>query len=220
MKLLIESCQEVTHVVLEEDFNGTKKRNYYLEGIMMQSNRVNRNGRVYPHSVMAEGLNDFQNKISAKGAVGELGHPGSPVINQDRVSHLITEMNWDGDNVIGRAKVIDTPNGRIVKTFIDEGIQIGMSSRATGAVRPVKGVQEVYKDFRLATVDIVADPSAHEAFVQGLMEGAEWVMENGVWTPQEAEAAKNLVLEATKSNLEAKATEAFASFLSKINRMV
>jgi hypothetical protein len=220
MKLLIESCQEVTHHILEEDVNGTKKRNYYLEGIMMQSNRVNRNGRVYPHSVMAEGLSAFQDKIAAKGAVGELGHPGSPTINQDRVSHLITEMNWDGDNVIGRAKVIDTPNGRIVKTFIDEGIQIGMSSRATGAVRPVKGVQEVYKDFKLATVDIVADPSAHEAFVQGLMEGAEWVMENGVWSPKEAEEARDTILATKKSELDRTITEAFTKFLTNINRMV
>lgn len=192
MKLLSELIEQVEFKVeLLEEGAGEKRKSYFLEGIFAQSNQKNRNGRVYPRSVMESAFTPFNEMISGKKALGELGHPAGPQINLDRVSHLVTEMKWDGDNLVGRAKVLNTPNGKIVQNFIDEGIQIGVSTRGLGTVKLNKqGINEVQNDFRMAAVDIVADPSAHDAWVQGLCEGTEWVMVNGIWTPQQAESIR------------------------------
>ena len=148
----------------------------------MQADIKNQNGRIYPHEVLKKEVSNFNRRYVAEGrALGELGHPMGPIINLDRVSHVIKELYEDGKNFIGKAKVMDTPNGKIVKNLISEGVKLGVSSRGMGSVKTNKsGVNEVQKDFVLSTVDIVADPSAPDAFVDGIMEGKEWVWENGL----------------------------------------
>lgn len=191
MKLLSERIETVEYKVETLNEASGNKKAYFIEGVFAQSNQKNRNGRVYPRSVMEGAMGQYGEMITTKKALGELGHPQGPQINLDRVSHLVTEMKWDGDNLVGRAKILDTPNGRIVQNFIDEGIQIGVSTRGLGTVKATKGgINEVQNDFRMAAVDIVADPSAHDAWVQGLYEGKEWVMVNGVWTQQDAETIR------------------------------
>ena len=177
MKLITEHTNEIEYL------SEGKGKEQYIKGIFMQSDIKNQNGRVYPHAVLQKEVKNFNTKYVNEGrALGELGHPMGPVINLDRVSHVIKELKEDGTNFIGKAKVMDTPNGKIVKNFISEGVKLGVSSRGMGSLKANKktGVNEVQKDFVLSTVDIVADPSAPDAFVNGIMEGKEWVWENGV----------------------------------------
>ena len=170
LKLFSEQVEEVEYIT-EEKENGEKE--YKIKGIFMQADIKNQNGRIYPHAVLQKEVRNFNNRYVKEGrALGELGHPMGPIINLDRVSHMIKELHEDGKNFVGKAKVMDTPNGKIVKNLISEGVKLGVSSRGMGSVKTnKKGVNEVQSDFVLSTVDIVADPSAPDAFVNGIMEG-------------------------------------------------
>ena len=171
MKLITEHTNDIEYIV-----EGTDKKEQYIKGIFMQSDIKNQNGRVYPHSVLKREVKKFNKTYVKEGrALGELGHPMGPVINLDRVSHVIKELVEDGKNFIGKAKIMDTPNGKIVKNLLDSGVRLGVSSRGLGTVKANKqGVNEVQKDFVLSTIDVVADPSAPDAFVNGIMEGKEF----------------------------------------------
>jgi hypothetical protein len=198
----------MTPVVIEENAKGQKE--YFIEGVFMQSEIKNRNGRVYPKEIMQKEVNRYTKEFVEKDrAFGELGHPEGPTINLDKVSHLITSLEEDGNNYVGRAKILSTPNGQIVRNLIDDGAKLGVSSRGLGSLEEKGGAQYVKGDFQLATAaDIVADPSAPEAFVEGIYEGVEWVMENGILKAVELEAMQKQIrtvqaskIEETKLNL-------------------
>ena len=212
MKLITECSQDVEYIV------EGKNKQQYIKGIFMQSDIKNQNGRIYPHGVLQKEVNNFNTKYVNEGrALGELGHPMGPIINLDRVSHVIKELKEDGKNFIGKAKVMDTPNGKIVKSFISEGVKLGVSSRGMGSVKTNKaGVNEVQSDFVLSTVDIVADPSAPDAFVNGIMEGKEWVWENGVIKEREIDIMKKTIERANMRELEQKKLEVFTKFLQNL----
>ena len=213
MKLITEVFQELKY--LEENVESGGK-SLYIEGIFMQSNKQNKNGRLYPKSVMEKEVERYQDLIREKRSLGELGHPPNPTINLNNVSHLITELRMDGEDVYGKAKILGTPMGKIAENFIRESIGLGVSSRGLGSLKEKNGVNEVQDDFHLATVDIVADPSAPDAFVQGIMENAEWMLDNGVWKTVQIEKAQNIIKKASKSQLEAKKLFVFESFLKSI----
>ena len=189
MKLISEyNDYAISPVIIEQNENGEKE--YYIEGVFMQSEIKNRNGRVYPKNIMEKEVGRYRKEFIDKDrAFGELGHPEGPTINLDRVSHLITSLEEDGDNYVGRAKILSTPNGQIVRSLIKDGAKLGVSSRGLGSLESKGDAQYVKGDFQLATAaDIVADPSAPEAFVEGIYEGVEWVMENGLLKAVELEA--------------------------------
>ena len=215
MKLISEEVLDIRYLVEE---NGKGGKDYFIEGIFMQAERKNRNGRVYPHQVLAKEVDRYNRDYVTKNrAFGELGHPDSPTINLDRVSHMITKLYPDGNNFIGKAKILDTPNGKIVKSLLDGGASLGVSTRGVGSLKPSNGFQLVQDDFHLATAaDIVADPSAPDAFVRGIMEGAEWVLVNGKWTQQQYDAARKLISEAHRNDVEAVALKVFQNFISKL----
>ena len=212
MKLITEHTNQIEYLT------EGKGKEQYIKGIFMQSDIKNQNGRVYPHAVLQKEVKNFNTKYVNEGrALGELGHPMGPVINLDRVSHVIKELKEDGKNFIGKAKVMDTPNGRIVKNFISEGVKLGVSSRGMGSLKlNKKGVNEVQSDFVLSTIDIVADPSAPDAFVNGIMEGKEWIWENGVIIEQDIDAMKKIILNAKMKDLEQKKLEVFQKFLQNL----
>ena len=212
MKLITEHTNEIEYL------SEGKGKEQYIKGIFMQSDIKNQNGRVYPHAVLQKEVKNFNVKYINEGrALGELGHPMGPVINLDRVSHVIKELKEDGRNFVGKAKVMDTPNGRIVKNFISEGVKLGVSSRGMGSLKANKqGVNEVQGDFVLSTVDIVADPSAPDAFVNGIMEGKEWVWENGVIKEQDIDAMKKTIMNAKMKELDQKKLEVFQKFLQNL----
>ena len=189
MKLISEYTNyALDQVIVEQNEKGEKE--YFIEGVFMQSEIKNRNGRVYPKAIMEKGR-----------AFGELGHPEGPTINLDKVSHLIQSLEADGNNYIGKAKILSTPNGQIVRNLLDDGAKLGVSSRGLGSLEEKGGAQYVKGDFQLATAaDIVADPSAPEAFVEGIMEGVEWIMESGILRAVDAESMQR-ELEETKLNL-------------------
>ena len=207
MKLITEHTHELEYIT------ESKGKEQYIKGIFMQSDLKNQNGRIYPHAVLKKEVNNFNNKYVKEGrALGELGHPMGPIINLDRVSHVIKELKEDGKNFVGKAKVMDTPNGKIVKNFISEGVKLGVSSRGMGSVKQNKeGVNEVQNDFVLSTVDIVADPSAPDAFVNGIMEGKEWVWENGVIKEREIDKMRKTI-----ENAKMRELELFQKFLQKL----
>lgn len=187
MKLITEVTEECA-VLTEANEDG--KKNYFIEGIFMQGDIKNRNGRIYPSTVLEKEMKRYDDQfIKTKRALGELGHPDGPSINGDRVSHLITEMKKDGSNFVGKAKILGTPMGQIVKTFMDEGVKIGVSTRGLGSVKQTTtGIMEVQDDFHLSTVDIVTDPSGPNCFVNGIMENTEYFYDiaSGTWRAQEA----------------------------------
>ena len=180
MKLISEFNDYAVEPVIVES-NESGKKDYFIEGIFMQSEIKNRNGRIYPKEVIQKEVKRYNKEfVEKKRAFGELGHPEGPTINLDKVSHLITKLEEDGNNFVGRAKILSTPNGQIVKNLIDDGAKLGVSSRGLGSLESKGNAQYVKDDFQLATAgDIVADPSAPEAFVEGIMEGVEWIYENG-----------------------------------------
>lgn len=186
MKLITEvneSCEVITEANAE-----TGKKSYFIEGIFMQGNIKNRNGRIYPSETLEKEMKRYHKEfIEPKRALGELGHPDGPAINGDRVSHLITNMKREGDDFYGKAKILSTPMGEIVKSLLDEGVKIGVSTRGLGSVREKNGIMEVQNDFHLATVDIVTDPSAPNAFVNGIMENREYYYDiaSGSWRATE-----------------------------------
>ena len=214
MKLITENIEEVN--VLVEESNG--KKNLYIEGIFLQSEMKNRNGRVYPFDVLDREVQKYNEQYVNTGrALGELGHPDGPSINLDRVSHKIIELRSEGSNFYGKARILDTPMGKIAKSLLDEGVKLGVSSRGMGSLEERNGVKYVRDDFMLATAaDIVADPSAPDAFVQGIMEGKEWVWNNGVLKEYRVSEYKQYISEATRRNLEERKLKAFHSFLSNL----
>lgn len=219
MKLITEMTEDIQLIAEVDEKTGEK--DYYIEGIFMQSEQKNRNGRVYPKSVLMDEVKRYNNEYVKKNrAMGELNHPQGPTVNLDRVSHIIKELREDGDDVYGKAKIMDTPMGKIAKNLIDEGAKLGVSSRGMGSLKANKnGVNEVQKDFMLAAVDIVADPSAPNAFVNGIMEGAEWVWDNGVLRQQTIDEYKTVIEKTSKENLEEKTLELFNDFLSKLRNV-
>ena len=217
MKLISESIEDIEYIT-EDDAEG--KKNYRIKGVFLQAEIKNRNGRIYPMPVLEKEVSRYNKEyIQKKRAFGELGHPDGPTVNLERVSHMITSLHPDGKNFIGEAKITDTPYGKIVKNLIDEGAKLGVSSRGMGSLEPRRGAQVVKDDFYLATAaDIVADPSAPNAFVEGIMEGREWIWQNG--------AVKEMDIEAYRKELdrkyllaqvrEEKNAEIFEDFLSKL----
>ena len=203
MKLISEfNDYAIQPVIIEQNEKGEKE--YFIEGIFMQSEIKNRNGRVYPKEVMQKEVNRYKKEfVEKKRAFGELGHPDGPTINLDKVSHMITSLEEDGNNYVGKAKILSTPNGQIVRNLIDDGAKLGVSSRGLGSLEEKGGAQYVKGDFQLATAgDIVADPSAPEAFVEGIMEGVEWVMENGILKAVEMEKMQRDLKTASLNQLE------------------
>ena len=214
MKLISEHIEEIEYLT-EADEKGGK--NYKIRGTFLQADVKNRNGRVYPMDILEKEVGRYnKNFIQKKRAFGELGHPDGPTVNLERVSHMITDLYPDGKNFIGEAKIMDTPYGKIVKNLIDEGAMLGVSSRGMGSLEPKGGAQVVRKDFYLATAaDIVADPSAPNAFVEGIFEGKEWIWDNGIVREMEIEAYKKALDKKTK-DLGEKQQKLFANFLSKL----
>jgi hypothetical protein len=214
--LLITEHKEDNIQTLVEDA-GSGKKNYFIRGIFMESEQINKNGRIYPSAIMEREVEKY-NETYVKGnrSLGELGHPQGPSLNLDRVSHIIKEMKMDGTVVYGKAKILDTPYGNIVKNLIDEGVRLGVSSRGMGSLKQVNGVNEVQDDFSLATVDIVADPSAPNAFVNGIMEGKEWVWNNGILREKHIASYKNVIKKASSRQLDEAKLEVFKDFISKL----
>ena len=216
MKLISEEAHDIEFLT-EATKDGNK--NYFIEGVFMQAEKKNRNGRVYPMEVLQKEAKRYSESfIKTKRAFGELGHPDGPTVNLERVSHMIEELVEVDNNFMGRAKILDTPYGKIVKSLIDEGAKLGVSSRGMGSLKPRKdGIQEVQGDFYLATAaDIVADPSAPDAFVAGIMEGKEWVMAEGRWQESSYEQSKKYLDNSPQSELDARKLEVFESFLRNI----
>ena len=214
MKLITETIEDVQ--VLTEEKNG--KKNYKIKGVFMQADIKNRNGRVYPVETLAKEVRRYSKEfIEKKRAFGELGHPDGPTVNLERVSHMITSLKPEGKNFIGEAKIMDTPYGKIVKNLIDEGAVLGVSSRGMGSIQQQGGRNLVGKDFYLATAaDIVADPSAPDAFVEGIMEGKEWVWDNGMLKSVAVEQYKSEIQKARRSELAEVKSKVFADFMSKL----
>lgn len=213
MKLITEVFQDVKYL---EEKKEAGESNLYIEGIFMQADKQNKNGRMYPRGIMEKEVARYQDLIREKRSLGELGHPPNPTINLNQVSHLITELRMDGSNVIGKAKILGTPMGKIAENFIREGVSLGVSSRGVGSLKERNGINEVQDDFHLATVDIVADPSAPDAFVTGIMENAEWILENNVWKMIEIEQAQKLIRSTPKGSLDEAKLHVFNAFLKSI----
>ena len=214
MKLISEEIQQAEYLV--EETNG--KKNYKIKGIFLQSDIKNRNGRIYESDILSKEVKRYnQEFINKKRAFGELGHPDGPTVNLERVSHMITSLKPEGKNFIGEAKIMDTPYGKIVKGLIDEGAQLGVSSRGMGSLVNKNGANYVGKDFFLATAaDIVADPSAPDAFVEGIMENKEWVWDNGVIKAQDIEEYKEHIKEAKRLKLAEAKVKVFKNFIEKL----
>jgi len=214
MKLITEEITDAQYIVEE---NGGKK-DYKIKGIFMQSETKNKNGRIYPKNILEREVMRYNREfINKNRAFGELGHPDGPTVNLERVSHMIKSLYPEGNNFIGEAKVLDTPYGKIVKNLIDEGARLGVSSRGMGTLTSSNGANYVKDDFYLATAaDIVADPSAPEAFVEGIMEGKEWVWNNGVLKEQEINELKLQVEQARRTQLADIQAKVFESFLKKL----
>ena len=216
MKLICEVNEEIKHEITE-GANG--KKALHIEGVFMQGDIKNKNGRMYPKEILEKEVKRYNKEyIDKNRAYGELGHPQGPTINLERVSHMITQLQPDGSNFVGKAKIMtETPYGKIVESLINEGAQLGVSSRGMGSLKDKGGVAEVQKDFYLATAaDIVADPSAPNAFVNGIMESKEWVWDNGIIREADIADMQNEVKRASKVELENVKLKVFENFLSKL----
>jgi len=214
MKLITEEITQAEYIV--EEANG--KKNYSIKGVFMQSDVKNRNGRIYPKEILQKEVHRYNREFIEKNrAFGELGHPDGPTVNLERVSHMIKALHPEGNNFIGEARVLDTPYGKIVKSLIDEGARLGVSSRGMGTLIQTGGANVVKDDFYLATAaDIVADPSAPDAFVEGIMEGKEWVWNNGVLKEQEVNELKLQAESKERMARAEKNAQVFKSFLKKL----
>ena len=215
MKLITEEIEQAEYIV-EEAANG--KKNYSIKGIFMQSDVKNRNGRIYPKEILQKEVARYNREfINKSRAFGELGHPDGPTVNLERVSHMIKALYPEGNNFIGEARVLDTPYGKIVKSLIDEGARLGVSSRGMGTLTSIGGANVVKDDFYLATAaDIVADPSAPDAFVEGIMEGKEWVWDNGILKEAEVKELKLQAESRERITRAEKNAKVFESFLKKL----
>ena len=214
MKLITETIEDVQ--ILTEERNG--KETFYIEGVFLQGAIKNRNGRMYPFEVLNREVERYNEEyVRTKRALGELGHPDGPTINLDRVSHRITDLRSEGNNFIGKAQILDTPMGNIAKSLLGEGVQLGVSSRGMGSIEKREDVAVVRDDFMLTTAaDIVADPSAPDAFVNGIMEGKEWVWDNGILKEREVAKYQRYMDGASRSDMEARTLKVFEDFLGKL----
>jgi hypothetical protein len=214
MKLIREEINDAQYIVEENE----GKKNYSIKGVFLQADIKNRNGRVYPSNVLMKEVKRYNAEfINKNRAFGELGHPEGPTVNLERVSHMIKKLYPEGKNFIGEAKIMDTPYGKIVKSLIDEGAKLGVSSRGMGSLVQRNGQNTVGEDFYLATAaDIVADPSAPDAFVEGIMETKEWVWNNGILVEQDVEAWKRELIKTKRIELAEKKASIFKDFLSKL----
>jgi len=212
MKLITETIENVN--VITEGKGDSKK--LYIEGVFLQSEIKNRNGRMYPFSVLEKEVNRYNEEyVKTSRALGELGHPDGPTVNLDRVSHRITSLTAEGNNFIGRAQIMNTPMGNIAKALLEDGVQLGVSSRGMGSIDKREEMNVVMDDFMLATAaDIVADPSAPDAFVNGIMEGKEWAWDNGILKETEVAKYKRYMDSATRRNLEERTLNVFNQFLT------
>ena len=211
MKLITESIEDVE--VLVEESNGSK--NLYIEGVFLQGDIKNRNGRVYPFSVLEKEVGRYNESYVTTGrALGELGHPDGPTVNLDRVSHKIVSLQSEGSNFRGKAQILSTPMGNIARNLLESGVKLGVSSRGMGSIDERNGASYVREDFMLATAaDIVADPSAPDAFVNGIMEGKEWVWDNGILKESKVDKYKRYISEATRKNIEERSLKVFEDFM-------
>ena len=212
MKLITEQIENVN--VITEGKGDSKK--LYIEGVFLQSELKNRNGRMYPFSVLEKEVNRYNEEyVKPSRALGELGHPDGPTVNLDRVSHRITSLSAEGNNFIGKAQILDTPMGKIAKSLLEDGVKLGVSSRGMGSIDRREDCNVVMDDFMLATAaDIVADPSAPDAFVNGIMEGKEWAWDNGILKETEVAKYKRYMDSATRRNLEERTLNVFNEFLT------
>ena len=215
MKLITEMNEDV-QLITEKRDDGTKE--FYIRGNFMQAGVKNRNNRIYDIDVLSPAVDKYMTEYVDKNrALGELNHPSGPTVNLDRVSHIIKEMSAEGNNFVGKAKILNTPMGKIVQNLIEEGACLGVSSRGMGSLKKNEtGINEVQKDFILSAVDIVADPSAPDAFVDGIMEGKEWIWDNGVIREKQIAEYERIVKESSRKNLEENAIKVFKDFISKL----
>ena len=217
MKLIAEYTETNLDVLVEAKDGGGK--NHFIEGIFAQSEQQNRNGRIYPKGVLEAAVGKYvAEKVNTRRSVGELNHPEGPSINLDKVSHIIEKLEWKGDDVVGKARILETPMGQIVKGLLDGGVQLGVSTRGMGSLEERNGVTYVKSDFFLSTVDIVQDPSAPTAFVNGIMEGVDWVWKNGMISPQVIEKMETEIRKAPRTNLYEAQCREFKNFLSLIRK--
>ena len=213
MKLIAEYSDNDIEILTEAKEDGGK--DYFIEGVFMQAEKKNRNGRVYPKPIMEKAVDKYvTEQVNTKRAVGELNHPDGPTVNLDKVSHLIEGLDWQKDEVVGKARILDTPNGQIVKGLLDGGVKLGVSTRGMGSLEQRNGAMVVKDDFILNTVDIVQDPSAPNAFVNGIMEGVEWIWNNGVIEAREIEKMETEIKKAPRRDLYEVQTREFKNFLS------
>lgn len=214
MKLITEHLESVQYIT---EANEKGEKNVFIEGVFMQAEKENRNKRIYPKDVLTEATAKYvKEQVKSGRAVGELNHPEGPQINLDKVSHRITDLKWEGNDVVGKALILDTPMGKIVKGLVEGGVKLGVSSRGMGTVERRENKTYVKDDFILNTVDIVQDPSAPSAFVEGIMEGVEWVWDNGLLKPQQIEEYETEIRKASSDRLAEAQENVWQDFLSKL----
>lgn len=214
MKLLVEDIEDF-ECITESTKEG--KKNYYLSGIFMQAESKNKNGRIYPNSVMKNSVNKYIDEmVSKRRSVGTLDHEQTPVISSDRISHLITDLKMEGNDVIGKAKILDTVCGKQLQAMIEGGVHFGVSSRGLGGLIDKNGVKIVQPDFTIAAIDAVLNPSCHVAFVEGIMEEAEWIMINGEWVQNNLEEAQQQIRKASRKDVEKVALQIFENYIKSI----
>jgi len=219
MKLIAEYTDQNLEVLTEAKKDGSKK--YSIEGVFMQAESKNRNGRIYPRGVMESAVNKYTEEQVSKGrAVGELNHPEGPTVNLDKVSHKIDSLNWKGNDVVGKATILNTPMGKIVEGLLDGGVKLGVSTRGMGSLQRDKDAMVVKPDFMLNAVDIVQDPSAPSAFVNGVMEGVEWIWNNGIIEAQTIEQMETEIKKAPRANLYETEVREFKNFLSLLKNKI
>ena len=216
MFLITEQSFETVKPLILEAVDG-KPKSYFIEGIMMQAETVNRNGRKYPSKILMNECSRYTKELVAeKRSFGELNHPAGPTVNLDRVSHMITELRQQGHDVYGKGKILSTPMGNIVKSLIDEGARLGVSTRGMGSLKKINEHNEVQDDFMLSAIDIVADPSAPHAFVNGIMEGREWMLVEGSWQERQIDAARKLINNSSSRNLNKNIVKVFEEYFNKL----
>jgi hypothetical protein len=217
MKLITEYTESDVQCIVEKAENGSKR--FAIEGVFAVAESKNRNGRVYPKAVMENAVTKYvTEQVKTKRAVGELNHPDGPTVNLDKVSHIIDSLDWDGNNVVGKARILDTPMGMVVKGLLEGGVQLGVSTRGMGSLEQRNGVMYVKDDFILNTIDIVQDPSAPKAFVNGIMEGVEWVWNNGIIEAREIEKIETEIKRAPRASLYETQVREFKNFLSLLKQ--
>lgn len=213
MKLIAEYTEQNIECLVEAKEGGGK--NYTIEGVFAQAEQKNRNGRIYPRNIMEAAVKKYaKEQVATKRAVGELNHPDGPTVNLDKVSHLITDLRFEDNNVMGKATILDTPMGQIVKGLLEGGVQLGVSTRGMGSLEKRGEAMYVKDDFMLNTIDIVQDPSAPGAFVNGIMEGVDWIWNNGIIEAQEIEKMETEIKKAPRADLYETQTREFKNFLS------